>query len=124
MPDRITAGRGAYWRDDTGRWRYTCSGEAVPGAVDVPDGKGGICMMAPELAPELLLGTPDVAKRFGVSVGYVSAELTRGRMPTPPVKVSHCPAWTAPIADWWWEHGRPGRGAYGKGRPKRQAGAS
>lgn len=114
----ILAGNGAYRRGYDGTWRYACSGLAVPGAQDVYDGFGRVVsMIAPELAPDLLMSEQDIADAYGVSVKYVSAEHSHGRLPRAPVRVGHCPGWTVPIVEWWWTH-RPGQGAGGGNRRK------
>jgi hypothetical protein len=110
MSDRIEAGNGSYWRDAGGVWRYTLNGEQVPGAQDVYDAAGAIVsMIAPELAPELLLDVDLVAARWEVKPDTVYRYVHDGRLPPPQIKVGHCNAWTAPIVDM--AHARrPGQG--------------
>lgn len=174
-----TDGLGHYWRGRDGIWRYTLSGEPVPGArprtrfdrehplprvtVDAvryavvpdwmlegsaelaelcgregvlveeahgtllrrflvpvallptdPDPQGG--MWAPELEPEELLGTRDLAEYLGYSPASIYPMLAKGLLPGPVlrrrVRGQDWGYWTRPVLDQW-------RARYREARPLR-----
>jgi hypothetical protein len=97
----VTAGGGAYHRDEAGAWRYFW-GELVPGAVDVLDERGRVVdLIAPELAGSQLLDSAATAKLVGWKVGTLASNLARGWMVPPVLVVGQCQAWTLPVLRWF-----------------------
>jgi hypothetical protein len=107
---RQTAFNNTYYKDDEGRWRYTASGELVPGAVDLGDGT----FMAPELLPDRLLGYDGVARVLRIKPStartyYLRPPSGAHPLPAPVTTIGGSPVWPEPIIRYW-QQTRPGLG--------------
>lgn len=94
---RLSAYGGTYERDEQGVWRYAHSGEPVPGATDLREGRRIVGIHAPELAPMLLASVKDVMAHYGWSGGTLSTYISRGYFPPATVRIGDCNAWPWPV---------------------------
>jgi hypothetical protein len=108
--ERVTAWNGNAYREPgpVPDWRYFW-GAPIEGAVDVLDAAGRVLdCLAPELAPSLLLGSPEVCHLLGWRRGTLWAKQSTGELVPPVGKVGNCHVWTLPQIRWYQGH-RPFR---------------
>lgn len=107
----ISYGNGHYVRSRSGTWRYSLTGEEVPGASDL-EVNGRIVMQAPELHPEFLMDIADAAAYCGMTRASWKVAVSQGRAPVSVVRLSISPFWTQGVLDAWLAT-RPVRGRGG-----------
>lgn len=89
------------------RWRQRTPGDLEVGTLMVPldewDGhaREPIGMWAPELHPDRLLGSSQVAEMAGVSPDTLRTYVSRGSLPAPQGWHSGSPWWTRPVIARW-----------------------
>jgi hypothetical protein len=100
-----TAYDGIYVCDTEGVWRYAATGDPVPGAITLPDGR----LFAPELLPGELVDSAGAARLLGYAGGartisrlLASRRQARTVHPIPPPVADHSgPVWPAPPLRHW-----------------------
>lgn len=103
----MTFGNGHYTRK-SGTWVYAATGEPVPGASDMRLGTRTV-MVAPEVQPDALLTTEQVAELARVKPESLRSMISRGEGPAAVFKFGNQPVWSRPIIDHWMAS-RPRRG--------------
>lgn len=95
-------GNGHFRRDpEDGTWRYTLTGNAVPGARDVSKGGKVVAMFAPELLPDRLLDGRAAAALTDRTYGGFKNAVNNGTGPAAVGRIGKTPYWTEGVIREW-----------------------